>query len=137
MKVKESYANLVSQERKPKQMSRLKQTSQNLARRKNRIRKNVIGTTIRPRLSVFVSNKHIEAQVIDDTKHITLAHSTTVGQKAATGTMTEKAVWVGNEIAKKAKQKKVKRVVLDRNGRLYHGRIKALADAAREGGLEF
>lgn len=118
-------------------MSRLKETANNLARRKNRIRKVVIGTPERPRLVVHVSNRHVEAQVIDDSTHKTLAHSTTVGQKAATGTMSEKAAWVGNEIAKKAKAKKVKRVVLDRNGRLYHGRVKALADAARKGGLEF
>lgn len=118
-------------------MSRLKQTAQNLARRKNRIRKTVVGTTERPRLTVFVSNRHVEAQIVDDSKHVTIAHSTTVGQKSATGTMSEKAAWVGKEISKKAKAKKVKRVVLDRNGRLYHGRIKALADAAREGGLEF
>lgn len=118
-------------------MSRLLQTTKNLARRKNRIRKIVSGTPERPRLLVHVSNRHVEAQIIDDTTHKTLAHSTTVGQKAAAGTMTEKAVWVGGEISKKAKAKKVKRVVLDRNGRLYHGRVKALADAAREGGLEF
>ncbi|MDZ7785553.1 MAG: 50S ribosomal protein L18 [Candidatus Saccharibacteria bacterium] len=117
-------------------MSRLQHTARNLARRKNRIRKTVSGTSQRPRLVVFVSNQHVEAQIIDDTKGTTLAHSTTVGQKAASGTMTDKAAWVGNEIAKHAKQKKIKRVVLDRNGRLYHGRIKALADAAREGGLE-
>ena len=109
----------------------------NLARRKNRIRHVVTGTTERPRLTVFVSNKHISAQLIDDTKHATIAGITTVGQKAATGTMTERAEWVGAEIAKKAKAAKIKAVVFDRNGRLYHGRIKALADAARAGGLEF
>ncbi len=118
-------------------MSRLLQTTKNLARRKNRIRKVVSGTPEQPRLIVHISNKHIEAQVIDDTAHKTLAHSTTVGQKAVTGTMTEKAAWVGADIAKKAKAKKVKRVVFDRNGRLYHGRVRAVADAAREGGLKF
>lgn len=118
-------------------MNRLKSTAQNLARRKNRIRKMIAGTAERPRLVVHISNKHVEAQIIDDAVHATLAHSTTVGQKAAGGTMTEKAIWVGTEIAKKAKAKKIKRVVLDRNGRLYHGRVKALANAAREGGLEF
>lgn len=118
-------------------MNRLKSTAKNLARRKNRIRKTVVGTSQRPRLSVYISNQHVEAQIIDDSKHVTIVHSTTVGQKTATGTMTEKAAWVGKEIAKKAKAKKVSHVVFDRNGRLFHGRIKALADAAREGGLQF
>lgn len=118
-------------------MSNLSSKLKNLARRKNRIRSVVTGTTERPRFTVSISNKHISAQLIDDTKHHTLAAVTTVGQKAATGTMTAKAEWVGTEIAKKAKAAKVKSVVFDRNGRLYHGRIKALADAARAGGLEF
>lgn len=118
-------------------MSNLSSKMKNLARRKVRIRSVVTGTTERPRLSVSVSNKHISAQLIDDTKHHTIAAITTVGQKAATGTMTAKAEWVGTEIAKKAKAAKVKSVVFDRNGRLYHGRVKALADAARAGGLEF
>ena len=118
-------------------MSNLSSKMNNLARRKNRIRSVVTGTTERPRLSVHVSNKHISAQLIDDTTHKTVAAVTTVGQKASTGTMTARAEWVGTEIAKKAKAAKVKAVVFDRNGRLYHGRIKALADAARAGGLEF
>ena len=107
-----------------------------LALRKNRIRKQVSGTSARPRLSVFVSNRHVSAQIIDDTSHKTLAAITTVGQKAS-GTKTEQAVWVGTEIAKKAKAAKIKQVVFDRNGRLYHGRIKAMADAVRKEGLEF
>ncbi len=118
-------------------MNRLAKTVQNLARRKHRVRAVVSGTTERPRLSVHVSNKHISAQIIDDTKHLTVASATTVGQKAVTGSMTVKAEWVGKEIAKKAATAKVKSVVFDRNGRLYHGRVKALADAARAGGLEF
>jgi large subunit ribosomal protein L18 len=118
-------------------MNRLTSKVQNLARRKHRVRAVVSGTTERPRLSVHVSNMHVTAQIIDDTKHLTVAYVTTVGNKTATGTMTEKAVWVGTEIAKKAKAAKVRAVVFDRNGRLYHGRIKALADAARAGGLEF
>lgn len=118
-------------------MSNLSSKMKNLARRKNRIRSVVTGTTERPRLSVSVSNKHISAQLIDDTKHHTVAAITTVGQKAATGNMTDKAAWIGTEISKKAKAAKVKSVVFDRNGRLYHGRVKALADAARAGGLEF
>ena len=118
-------------------MNRLAITVQNLARRKNRVRAVVSGTTERPRLTVSVSNKHISAQIIDDTLHRTIVAATTVGQKAATGTMTERAVWVGKELAKKAKAAKVNQVVFDRNGKLYHGRVKALADAARAGGLEF
>lgn len=117
-------------------MNNLTHKIQNLARRKNRIRHNVSGTAERPRLSVFVSNQHVSAQVIDDTAGKTLAYATTVGQKVS-GTMTEKAAWVGAEIGKKAKTAKVKTVVLDRNGRLYHGRVAALADAARKAGLEF
>lgn len=118
-------------------MSKLQQTSKNLARRKLRIRKIVVGTTARPRLSVFISNVHVSAQIIDDSNDKTLVSVTTVSGKAAKGTMTEKAEWVGSEIAKKAKAAKITQVVFDRNGRLYHGRIKALADKAREGGLEF
>jgi large subunit ribosomal protein L18 len=118
-------------------MSRISSTINNLARRKHRIRAVVSGTEERPRLTVSVSNKHVSAQIIDDTKHKTIVSVGTVGQKAANGTMTEKANWVGTEIAKKAKAAKIKQVVFDRNGRLYHGRVKALADAARAGGLEF
>ena len=118
-------------------MGKISSKLQNLTRRKNRIRSVVSGTTDRPRLTVHVSNKHISAQLIDDTKGRTIAAVTTVSQKAASGSMTARAEWVGTEIAKKAKTAKVKAVVFDRNGRLYHGRIKALADAARAGGLEF
>lgn len=118
-------------------MSNASSKAKNLIRRKNRIRSVVSGTSERPRLSVFISSRHISAQLIDDTKHITVAAVTTVGQKAATGTLTAKAEWIGTEIAKKAKTAKVTAVVFDRNGKLYHGRVKALADAARAGGLEF
>lgn len=109
----------------------------NLSLRKARVRAVVSGTTERPRLSVHVSNKHITAQVIDDQKHKTIAYVSTVGAKDAKGTMTERAAWVGAEVAKKAKAAKVKQVVFDRGGKLYHGRVAALADAARTGGLEF
>jgi len=88
-------------------------------------------------LSVFVSNVHITAQIIDDSTHKTLIYVTTVGQKSLKGTMTEKAEWVGTEIAKKAKSSKINKVVLDRGGKLYHGRVAKLADAARKEGLEF
>ncbi len=118
-------------------MKRIANTLHKLARRKHRVRATVSGTSERPRLSVFVSNTHVTAQIIDDTKHSTLAYITTVGQKDLPSTMTEKAFWVGTEIAKKAKALKLKQVVFDRNGRLYHGRVKALADAARAGGMEF
>lgn len=118
-------------------MNRLQKKLHNLRLRKNRVRATVKGTTERPRLAARISNVHISAQIIDDSTHKTIVAVTTVGQKAATGTMTEKAAWVGTEIAKKAKAKKVKAVVFDRGGRKYHGRVKALADAARAGGLEF
>lgn len=118
-------------------MNRLQKKSQNLAQRKNRVRATVIGTPERPRLSVTISNLHISAQIIDDSAHKTLAAATTVGDKKATGTMTERAAYLGEQLAKKAKAKKVTKVVFDRNGRKYHGRIKALADAARQNGLEF
>jgi len=104
--------------------------------RKNRVRAKVGGTAKRPRLSVFISNLHVSAQLIDDENGKTLASATTVGQKTS-GTMTEKASRVGEEIAKKAAKAKIVAVVFDRNGRRYAGRLKALADAARKGGLEF
>lgn len=109
----------------------------NRAHRKARIRSVVTGTAKRPRLSVYVSNLHITAQLIDDESSKTLAYVTTAGQKSLKGTMTEKAAWVGNEIAAKAKAAKIKSVVFDRGGKLYHGRVAALADAARKSGLEF
>lgn len=104
--------------------------------RKRRIRARITGTKNRPRMSVFISDKNISVQLIDDDSQKTLVYASTVGSKAK-GTMTERAASVGSEVATKAKSAKIKQVVLDRNGRLYHGRIKALADAARAGGLEF
>ncbi len=118
-------------------MNRLALKLHNLSKRKSRIRSKVSGSGDRPRLSIFISNSHIVAQIIDDEKQKTLVHSTSVGQKAVTGTMFDKALWVGSDIAKKAKAAKINQVVLDRNGKLYHGRVKALADAARQGGLKF
>jgi large subunit ribosomal protein L18 len=108
----------------------------NLQLRKNRVRAKVGGTAERPRLTVFISNTHVSAQLIDDINGKTLAAATTVGQKL-TGTMTEKAAKVGEQIAAKAKKAKVTTAVFDRNGRRYAGRLAALADAARKGGLEF
>jgi large subunit ribosomal protein L18 len=104
--------------------------------RQNRVRSVVRGTSKRPRLSVFVSNLHISAQIIDDDKQTTLASASTVGKKIS-GSMTEKAVIIGKEIAKEAKKHKIKKIVLDRGAKLYHGRVKALAEAARQNGLEF
>lgn len=105
--------------------------------RKQRVRAKVTGSESRPRLTVTISNMHISAQIIDDTASKTLAASTTVGNKAAKGTLTEKAALIGADLAKKAVKKKVTKVVFDRNGRQYAGRLKALADAARKEGLEF
>lgn len=118
-------------------MSRLLNKSKHQLRRKYRVRAKVSGTTERPRLSVFISSTNISAQIIDDTKQKTLVQLSTIGSKEATGTMTERATWLGTNLAKKAKIAKVDKVVLDRNGKLYHGRIKALAEAARAEGLKF
>lgn len=108
----------------------------NLALRKNRVRATVSGTAERPRLTVTISNIHVSAQLIDDVAGKTLAAATTVGSKTK-GTLTEKAAVVGKELAGKAKKAKVTKVVFDRNGRKYAGRLKALAEAARKEGLEF
>jgi large subunit ribosomal protein L18 len=117
-------------------MSNLAHKLHNRLLRAHRVRATISGDAERPRLSVHISNAHITAQLVDDLSHQTLAYVSTVGSKAS-GTMTEKASWIGSEIAKKAKTAKVHRVVFDRGGKLYHGRVKALAEAARSGGLEF
>ncbi len=117
-------------------MNNLKNKQQRLVLRKKRVRSTVTGTTERPRLSVSITNLHVSAQIIDDSTHKTLVAVSTVGKKAGE-TMTAKAEWVGTEIAKKAKLKKITKIVFDRNGKQYHGRVKALAEAARAGGLEF
>jgi large subunit ribosomal protein L18 len=119
-------------------MNRLFKKQQNLLQRKRKIRRSIRGTAGRPRLCVYVSNKHISAQIIDDDKQHTIVSATTVGRdKKLTDTMTDRATAIGGEIAKLASKKKIGQVVFDRNGRLYHGRIQALADAARKNGLEF
>lgn len=108
------------------------------AKIKRSIRKKISGTTQVPRLSVFRSNKQIYAQLIDDTKGVTLVAASSYKNKAAEKVnKTEQAVVVGKEIAGKAIKAGVESVVFDRNGYLYHGRVKALADSAREGGLKF
>ena len=102
-----------------------------------RIREKVSGTTERPRLSVFRSLNHIYAQVIDDQQGLTLASASSMALKLKTGGNIAAAKEIGKKVAEEASAKGVKKVVFDRGGFLYHGRIKALADAAREAGLDF
>jgi large subunit ribosomal protein L18 len=110
-------------------------------RRKLRIRRKISGTPERPRMSVFRSLKHVYAQVVDDSKGTTLAHASTLSKdvKPAADDMnkTDGAKKVGEAIAAQLKAKGITKVVFDRNGYLFHGRIKALAEAARKAGLEF
>ena len=103
---------------------------------KAHIRHKISGTAEKPRLSVFRSNTQIYAQIIDDVKGVTLAAASSLGSKDKI-TKTEQAAVVGKLIAKNALEAGIKEVVFDRNGYLYHGRVKQLADAAREGGLKF
>ena len=121
-------------------------TSKDQTRQKihTRIRKKIAGTTERPRLSVYRLVSHVYAQIIDDAKGSTLVSATSVekgkglkGEKRPTGGNVASAKEVGKLIAERAKEKGIKKVVFDRGGYLYHGRVKALADAAREAGLEF
>jgi large subunit ribosomal protein L18 len=117
----------------PRLLSRLK--------RKKRIRKTIFGNQDRPRMSVFRSANHIYAQIIDDTKGTTLVSASTLDKEykgnPVTGKKQDIAKAVGNLVGKRALDKGITKVVLDRNGFLYHGRIKALSDAAREAGLKF
>jgi len=110
-------------------------------RRKRRIRKKIFGTEERPRLCVFKSNRHIYAQMINDVKGITLVAACSLEPEVRKNTMGQRRMEiskiVGRLIAKRALEKGIKKVVFDRNGFLYHGCIKALADAAREEGLQF
>ena len=108
-------------------------------RRHERLRKTVVGTQERPRLAVFRSLTHIYAQVIDDAQGRTLAASSTLEKslKSASGNKTERAKAVGSAVAQKAIEAGVTNVVFDRGGNRYHGRVKALAEAAREAGLKF
>jgi large subunit ribosomal protein L18 len=107
-------------------------------RRHKRVRGKVVGTAERPRLVVFRSNRGIEAQLVDDLEGKTLAAASWLNlKKSFKGSKSEQAAEVGKLLAANAKQAKVETVVFDRGGYLYHGRVKALADAAREGGLKF
>lgn len=119
----------------------IKKVSRNEMRleRHKRIRKTLSGTAERPRLNVFRSNANITAQIIDDEKGVTLVSASTLEKdlKITNGGNIEAAKIIGQEIAKRAKKAKITQVVFDRGGYLYHGRVKALADAARESGLEF
>ncbi len=117
-------------------MSEAINKSSNRNSRATRVRSTIHGTSDRPRLSVFISNQHISAQLIDDDKGVTIASASTIGSKM-TGTMSEKAEKIGTEVAKAGKSKKVKKVAFDRGSKKYHGRLKALADGARKEGLEF
>jgi large subunit ribosomal protein L18 len=106
-------------------------------RRQRRIRGKVSGTPERPRLAVFRSNRGISAQIVDDRVGKTLASASWLNIRDFKGDKTEQAVAVGKLLASKAKEAGVSAVVFDRGGYLYHGRVKALAEGAREGGLEF
>lgn len=106
-------------------------------RRHVRIRTKVAGTPERPRLAVFRSNANIHAQIIDDVNGTTLVATSSVALKLENGGNIDAAKEVGKAIAALAQDKKIKAIVFDRGGYIYHGRIKALADAAREAGLEF
>ena len=110
-------------------------------KRHQRIRRRVSGTTEVPRLAVYRSNKHIYAQVIDDTRSLTLAYASSndkeLRAQVGSGANVDAARQIGQAIAERAKKAGVNQVVFDRGGFLYHGRIAALADAAREGGLKF
>ena len=110
-------------------------------RRRRRVRRKISGTNERPRLSVARSLKHIYAQIIDDENGKTLAHASSLSPEIRNNTdeggKTKVAENVGQLIAQKAKERNIEGVIFDRGGNLYHGRIKALADAARDGGLKF
>jgi large subunit ribosomal protein L18 len=121
----------------------IRKTSKNEIRERIhvRIRRKLRGTTERPRLTVFRSTAHIYAQVIDDTKGVTLVAASSTekadgGKKAAGGNVAA-AKEIGKRVAERAKENGINKVVFDRGGYIYHGRVKALADAAREAGLEF
>ena len=117
----------------------VKKESKNVSRvrRHARVRAKVSGTAETPRLCVYRSNKNIEAQLIDDVKGVTLVASSSMSLKLENGSNIEAAAKVGKDIAEKALAKGLSKVVFDRSGYIYHGRVKALAEAAREAGLKF
>lgn len=117
----------------------LKKVSKNKERQRRhaRIRSKINGTAACPRLSVYRSNAHIHCQIIDDENGNTLVSCSSVELKLANGGSVEAAKKVGSELGKKALDKGIEKVVFDRSGYIYHGRIKALAEAAREAGLKF
>lgn len=117
----------------------MKKLSRNAVRERKhvRVRAKISGTPECPRLAVFRSNKHIEAQIIDDVKGVTLVSASSVAMKLSNGGNVEGAKLVGAKLAEVAKAKKISKVVFDRGGYIYHGRVAALAEAAREGGLKF
>jgi large subunit ribosomal protein L18 len=112
-------------------------TEQKRKRRHRRVRGRVQGSAARPRLCVFRSSKGIYAQIIDDDAGVTLASASTLVLDGASGSKSERAAEVGKLVAQRAREAGIAKVVFDRGGYLYHGRVKALADGAREGGLEF
>ncbi len=114
----------------------LKAKQVNTTRRALRTRTRLHGTAEKPRLSVQISLHHVAAQLINDDEHRTIVGVSTVGQKIKAKTMTEKATWVGEEIATQAKVAGVIQVIFDRGAKQYHGRVAALANAAREKGLK-
>ena len=117
-------------------IARLVQKNERLQRRKLRIRNRIEGTPDRPRLCVFRSLKHIYAQIIDDSTGRTVASASSLALHVSGGNI-EAAKAVGKALAEQAKEQSIGKVRFDRNGRLFHGRVKALAEAAREAGLEF
>lgn len=122
-------------------MSSLNKRKELRLKRKKRIRKKMIGTVERPRLSVFRSAKHIYSQIIDDSQGITLVTASTtekdIREQQKFENKTAAATYIGQLLAERAVQKGIKSVVFDRNGFLYHGRVKAVSDGARKAGLDF
>ncbi len=120
-------------------MDKAKEKRMRKERRHRRVRKKIYGLPERPRLAVFRSNRHIYAQIIDDTRGHTLASACSLekGLNLEGKKKTEVAMEVGRLLAARARSKGIVKVVFDRGGNLYHGRVKALAEGAREGGLEF
>ena len=123
-------------------MSKIRKKAARFERRRNRSKKQFNLSTDRPRLCVYRSNKNIEAQIIDDVNGLTIVSASTIDKElkskvSKAGSKIEQSQLVGKALAERAIKKKIKKVVFDRNGFSYHGRIKQLAEAAREGGLSF